>query len=131
MSPQKLVFTSFRKALDSLEAALNQPEVNDIVRDATIQRFEYTYEIAWKMMKRHLKWMEVAEIHKLHGKELFRKAAEVELIDNPEQWFQFKDARNKTSHTYNEEDAQEVYELAKAFLPVAQQLLRDLENAHG
>ena len=131
MSHPKLVFTSFRKALDSLEAALNQPEVNDIVRDATIQRFEYTYEIAWKMMKRHLKWMEVEEINQLHGKGLLRKAAEVELIDNVEEWFQFRDARNKTSHTYNEEDAREVYELSKAFLPAARRLLRDLEEAHN
>jgi hypothetical protein len=55
MSNGKLVLTPFEKALELLESVLQVPK-DAIVRDATIQRFEYTYELAWKMIKRHLDW---------------------------------------------------------------------------
>ncbi len=130
MTPKKLVLNSFRKALSSLEEVLRQPEMNDIVRDATIQRFEYTYEIAWKMIKRHLDWMDVSDLNQFSKKELFRKAAEVDLIGGAEEWFSYHAARNTTAHTYNEESAKEVFEAAKAFAPAARRLLRELEKTH-
>ncbi len=130
MSPRKLILTSFRRALSSLEDVLQQPEVGDIVRDATIQRFEYTYEIAWKMIRRHLDWMGVSAVKQLSKRELFRKAAELGLIDNVESWFDYHQARNATSHTYDEEVAKEVFEAAKSFTPAARRLLDELAKSH-
>ena len=56
-----LELTSFRKAIDSLSESLDwynnksTATPSEILRDSAIQRFEYTYELAWKMMKR---WLE-------------------------------------------------------------------------
>jgi len=48
-----LILTPLTKAVASLELALVQPK-NEFVRDAVIQRFEYTYELCWKMLRRYL-----------------------------------------------------------------------------
>jgi len=48
-----IILTTFEKALLSLEKALEQPK-NEFIRDSVIQRFEYTYELAWKMLRRFL-----------------------------------------------------------------------------
>ncbi|NJL30042.1 MAG: nucleotidyltransferase [Thermoanaerobaculia bacterium] len=131
MKPKKLILTSFRRALASLEAVLQKTEVDDIIRDATIQRFEYTYEIAWKMIDRHLTWMGAADVKQLSRKDLFREAAKAGLIEDPEAWFDYNRARNETSHTYSEQTAIEVFEAAKQFAPAARKLLIVLEQTHG
>jgi len=126
MAEGRLVLTAFRKALGSLESVLQIPRT-DVVRDAAIQRFEYTYEIAWKMIRRHLKSLDVTEVDSMSRRELFREAARVGLIPDPELWFDYHDARNRTSHVYNESVADEVYSAATQFAPDARRLLDELE----
>ena len=130
MSPDKLVLTPFRRALKSLEAVLALPK-NDVVRDATIQRFEYTYELAWKMIKRHLEWAEATDADSLTRRELFREGARIGLIADAETWFDYNVARNQTSHTYDEAKAEEVYAAARSFAVDARKLLSRLEEHHG
>jgi len=130
-----LELTSFRKAIDSLSESLDwyrdestvaPPE---ILRDSAIQRFEYTYELAWKMMKR---WLEVnigtSYVDGISRKELFRMAAEQRLIDDPLKWFEYHEARNQTSHTYDESTAQDVFSVVGSFLDDAEKFLKALEN---
>lgn len=126
---EKLILTPFQKALESLEAVLAVPK-DDIVRDATIQRFEYTYELAWKMTKRHLEWAGT-EADSLTRKSLFREAARIGLIADAEPWFDYNEARNLTSHTYDEVRAEEVYEMARRFAVDARRLLAVLKQHHG
>jgi len=68
-------------------------------RAGTIQAFEYCYELSWKTMRKVL-------INKgiiaNSPKDTFRAAAKVNLIDDPENWFDFIDLRNTTVHTYDE-----------------------------
>ena len=45
------IWSPLRGAVDSLQDAVAQPK-NPYTRDATIQRFEYTFELAWKMLRR-------------------------------------------------------------------------------
>ncbi|HEV7671372.1 MAG TPA: nucleotidyltransferase substrate binding protein [Thermoanaerobaculia bacterium] len=130
MTPKPLILTPFRKALASLDKALEQVK-NEFVRDATIQRFEYTYELARKMIERHFLWVGASEVRSLARRELFREAARVGLIDEPETWFDYNEARNKTSHTYNEAAAEEIYEKARLFARDAHRLLEELEKHHG
>lgn len=130
MNEEKLVLTAFRKALESLEQVLLL-EKDDIVRDATIQRFEYTYELAWKMISRHLKWSGNAEAGSLSKRELFREAVKVGLLHNADAWMDYHQARNETSHTYELATAEEVYEAARNFAPDARALLKELEKHHG
>ena len=130
MSNEKLDLTSFAKALKTLEEILPVP-VNDIVRDATIQRFEYTYELAWKMIKRHLEWAGNTNTSSLTMRDLFREAARVGLIKDAETWFDYHQARNETSHTYEQATAEEVYEAAGKFAPDARALLTELQQHHA
>jgi nucleotidyltransferase substrate binding protein (TIGR01987 family) len=59
-------------------------------------------------------------------RELFRQAAENRLIDDVELWMSFHAARNETSHTYDNETAEEVSETAQHFAAAAQSLLTSL-----
>lgn len=128
MKNAKMMLTPLQKALRTLEEALDQPK-SDFIRDATIQRFEYTYELSWKFMKRYLEsQFSEEEIDALPRRELFRYARENGLIKNIEAWFGYHEARNATSHAYDEEIAERVYEAAAQFLPEAKQLLVELEK---
>ena len=65
------------------------------------QAFEFCYELAWKMMKRVLA---AQGVDTESPKDTFRKAALAKIIDDPEVWFDFKEKRNLTSHTYEQEN---------------------------
>jgi nucleotidyltransferase substrate binding protein (TIGR01987 family) len=118
-----LQLTGFRKAIDLLGESLrwcddSQDGVpSDILRDSAIQRFEYTYELAWKMMKR---WLEInlgsTYVDGISRKELFRLAVEHHLIKDSGQWFLYHGARNQTSHVYDEAVARDVFSVIGDFL---------------
>ena len=63
-------------------------------------------------------------------KDLFRLAAKHRLIDSPDSWFLYGDARNLTSHTYDERKASEVYEAACQFIEDAKYLLNQLQTSN-
>ena len=117
-----LELTSLRKSIDSLVESLKWYHANtsdvpvEILRDSVIQRFEYTYELAWKTMKR---WLEInlgsVYVDGVSRKEMFRLAAENHLIEDTLKWFSFHQARNQTSHVYNEEVAEDVFTVAVEF----------------
>jgi nucleotidyltransferase substrate binding protein (TIGR01987 family) len=113
------------KAVDSLRDALAQPK-NPYTRDATIQRFEYTFELSWKALRRYLAAEAAVDVFNL--KELFRQAGRQGIIASVESWFAYLKGRNLTSHTYNEKTAEETYKLAAAFLDDAQALLNELRG---
>jgi nucleotidyltransferase substrate binding protein (TIGR01987 family) len=118
-----LDFSSLQNALHSLDKALAEP-LNEFVRDAAIQRFEYSYELCWKMLRRVLAEDQGIEaVSALSRRDLFRLAAEKRLIDDPLIWFEFHKARNETSHTYNEAKAQEVYDTTREFAVAAKHLM--------
>jgi nucleotidyltransferase substrate binding protein (TIGR01987 family) len=121
-----LDFSSLQNALNSLDKALAEP-INEFVRDAAIQRFEYCYELCWKMLRRVLAEDQGTEaISALSRRDLFRLAAQKHLIDDPLIWFEFHKARNETSHTYNETKALEVYHTALTFAVAAKRLMNAL-----
>ncbi len=113
-------YTEFEKALKSLDEALREPKTS-IVRDASIQRFEFCVELAWKTAKKMLGTSSSAP------KLVIREMADNGLIDQPEEWFAFLEARNLSSHTYKEALAEKVYTVAKDFLPNGQSLLKKLK----
>lgn len=126
-----MILSPLNKALAALQAALAQPK-NEFVRDAVIQRFEYTYELAWKMLKRHLAESEgAAAIDPLSRKDLFRMGGERGIVENVEAWLTYHRARNETSHTYDEDKAERVYDVARQFAGDAEKLLRELERRNA
>lgn len=104
---------------------------DDVVRDAAVKRFEFTYEMAWKMMRRHLQWAGRQDVESLPRRELFRLAARASLIGDPLKWFAYHEARNLTSHTYEEANARKVTTLLKVFVKDTAELLRNLKEYHA
>lgn len=128
-----LDLSPFIKALTSLERALARsagaPEDEEL-RDACIQRFEFTYELAWKMLKRRLE-MDLPNPQEVDGmsyRTLMRVSAEMGFIEDVSAWFVYRDKRNKTSHTYDEDKAIEVYSVIPRFALHARNLLQNLQT---
>ncbi len=128
MASDDVDYSPLRKAIASVEKVLLSQKT-DVTRDAAIKRFEYTFELCWKFLKRWLE-NETADstIDSFSKKELFRVGREYGLIRDVELWFKYNRARNETSHTYNEAKAEEVYAVIKDFLEDARFLLERLER---
>ena len=96
------------KALATLAEVLQEPKT-PIVRDAAIQRFEYTFEALWKAAQLHLKVLESLETGS--PKSAIRASMRVGLLteEQTRMALQMADDRNLTVHTYNEELAEAIY----------------------
>lgn len=122
----KLDLTAFVHALKSLDLALTK-ERDEFIRDSVIQRFEFTYELSWKFLSRHLALELGADtVDTFSRRDLYRIGAEKGLIKDAATWFEYHTARNQTSHTYNVSIADQVYEVARQFSPDAHFLLNKL-----
>ena len=128
---ESLIFTPLINATNSLALAIAQPK-DEFIRDAVIQRFKYTYELCWKFIKRYLtEDMGSEAVNMLSRRDLFRVAADKNIISGPLPWFTFHKARNETSHTYKKQVAEQTYLVALDFLPCAQNLVNRLVKKHA
>ena len=111
------------KALDTIGEILKQP-FSLIVRDATIQRFEYTFEAIWKFLKEYLK--EKEGIISNSPKSCFREIFSLGLLTEEEtvKFLKMTDRRNETSHTYKEEVAQIIYSEIPGYFAGMKNLLK-------
>ncbi len=87
------------------ESTLN--DTDDIVIEGLIQRFEYTHELAWMVMKDFI--MDQGNVKIYGSKDATREAFQLDLIQEGDVWMGMIESRNKTSHTYNEEVAMEIF----------------------
>ncbi len=108
------------------------PALQDTVRAGVIQHYEVAFELCWKFMQRWLRENRVPEDadNPRTRNDLFRLAARYNLISDPTSWFEYGEARNLTSHTYEEKTAIAVYLIAEKFLADATYLLKQLEKSH-
>lgn len=100
------LFGQFKKADQRLKEAIALKEETDIKRDAVIKRFEFTYELLWKVYKR------LARLEKLDyfsPKACFQYAFKSGLIEDEGLFLEIIDARNKTTHVYSEKEAKNIY----------------------
>jgi nucleotidyltransferase substrate binding protein (TIGR01987 family) len=123
--------SSLTKALQTLEVALaalaRTPEDN-FIRDACIKRFEYSYELSHKLLRRYLEATEPDGVNDLSFPKLIRLGYERALLSESwDVWEGFRDARNTTSHAYNEKKARDVLEKIPAFLKAARFLGGQIE----
>jgi nucleotidyltransferase substrate binding protein (TIGR01987 family) len=113
------------KAIVSLEAALSrhaQAPGDDIVRDACTQRFEFTYELSHKMLKRFLTATSAnpAEIDSMSFQDIIGAgSARGLLLSDWSRWKLYRTARSLTGHTYDEQKAREVFAVIPGFLEEA------------
>ncbi len=102
-------FSDFQSALATLEKGLAMAK-DELDRDGVIQRFEFTYELAWKTMKI---WLADRGVRAGNPRDVFAAALENDLIKNGNLWPELYESRNLTSHTYKESTAIEVFEEIK------------------
>jgi nucleotidyltransferase substrate binding protein (TIGR01987 family) len=139
-SKEILNLSAFIKATHQLQQSLicyhsdlvqQNPELIQHMRSATIQAFEFTYELAWKMLKRYLMQTEPNpnEIESMSFADLIRTGCERGLIHSELSiWKGFRQDRSMTSHTYDDVKAQEVFDHTPHFLQEAQHLLSALQQ---
>ena len=108
----ELARSQFGKALARLREAIDADET-PMVRDALIQRFEFTYELGWKSMFYWLR--DQGEKTPEMASAVFQAAFRCQLVDDPTVWEKTKDNRNETSHTYNEAKAVEVASFVRSY----------------
>ena len=109
MKKLKNKLINFEKALQRLEEAsieFRKEDSSDIVRDALIQRFEFTYELAWKTIKVFLEDIGIPD--KNSPKAVIKEAYSQKIIENEKEWLLMLNDRNMTSHIYKEEMAEEI-----------------------
>jgi nucleotidyltransferase substrate binding protein (TIGR01987 family) len=81
--------------------------LDNIIKEGLIQRFEYTHELAWNVMK---DFLENAGNNNMFGsKDATKEAFALGLIIHGDVWMDMIKSRNKTSHTYNEETADDIF----------------------
>lgn len=81
--------------------------LDDIIKEGLIHRFEYTHELAWNVMKDFLENSGNTSIY--GSKDATREAFSKGMITNGDVWMDMIKSRNKTSHTYNEETADDIF----------------------
>ena len=133
----QLNLSSLENALQRFAEALQAHDLdpqNTLYRDACIQRFEFSYELSHKMLKRYLEMASAnpVAIDELAFPDLIRTASEQGLLTHGwDYWKDYRKARSITSHTYNETKALEVMALLPDFLIEAQALLLELQRRNN
>ena len=117
-------FSNFLKAYGKLEQSIQLIEENvlehqalsdelldsvlsEMVKEGLIQRFEYTHELAWNVMKDYAEYQGNSNVG--GSRDAIREAFQLKLVTDGEIWMDMIRSRNKTSHTYNEATADEIY----------------------
>lgn len=120
-------FEDAHDALNTLKEVLEEP-FSIIVRDATIQRFEYTFEAFWKFIKAYLK--EKEGIIGNSPKACFREIFSLGLSSEEEtvQLQEMTDKRNDISHTYKEQVAQNIYNKIQEYALLMDRILNKFED---
>ena len=119
-------FQKTEKALTALEIVTIKPAEKDRINiDATIQRFEFTIELFWKLLKKILLTKGVTT---QYPRDVLQEAYAGSLIDDEQMWIRMLDDRNQTSHTYDEDLANQIYERIKTYTPIFRNTLMKLKE---
>lgn len=122
---QNMLVVDLEKARLRLSEALQQPR-NDFIRDSVVQRFEFTFELAWKAMKLTMNYLGLTEINS--PREVILEATVNGLIENTEKWLDFLEFRNWCSHMYGENRMDEAYDLASDLMRETELVLAEMKK---
>ena len=121
-------FLRLEKALKALGVVVVKPIDPDCAYvDATIQRFEFSIELFWKLLRLLLS---SKGVDATYPKDVLREAFAGKLIDNEQIWLSMLRDRNLTSHTYDEDLAAIIYANIKNYYPVMTATLKELKASY-
>jgi len=114
-------YANFQKAYILLEEAIRLPHPTDLEKEGIIQRFEYTFELAWKTMKDYLEDKGYTEI--VGSRDTIRLAFANGIVTDGELWMDMVKDRNLTVHIYNSDEANRIVkDIVVSFFPCFEQL---------
>lgn len=126
-------FENYKKALAKLGEAVEldaERALSELERQGTIQAFEYTHELAWKVMQDFFIYQGNSEIR--GSRDATRQAFSADLITDGDYWMEMIKNRNLTSHTYNEEISEEIYKnIVSKFYPLFVTFQETMEAIKG
>lgn len=98
----------------------------EMIRDGLIHRLEYTHELAWNVMKDYATFQGNPNVG--GSRDATREAFQLKLVSDGKIWMDMIGSRNKTSHTYNEETADEIYaKIIHAYYPAFVEFYKNME----
>jgi len=123
-------FANYKKALAQLKNAVElskQRALSQLEKQGVIQAFEFTHELAWNVLKDYLQDQGNQNIK--GSKDATREAFKVEMIADGEQWMAMIQSRNVSSHTYNEQIAEQlVAVIIKDYFPLFEVLQTEMDK---
>lgn len=120
------VFLLLQEAL-----ALELPSLSQLEKEGIIQRFEYTFELAWKVLTDRMQ-EDGLVLDRISPKSVIRKAFATGYIQNAEVWFQMTDDRNLMSHTYDLTTFERgIEKMKKQYLPAFRDLYAESKSLNS
>ena len=121
---------NYNRALYQLESAVQlarERALSDLEKQGLIQAFEFSHELAWNVMKDYFVYQGQNLI--TGSRDAIRAAFNNGLIADGEAWMNTIKSRNKTSHTYNEETAEEItVEIIHSYLDLFKKFQAKMES---
>lgn len=99
-------FQNYQKALNQLRKFIDKGELNELEQQGLIKAFEYTYELAWKVMKDY--YEDQGEIGIQGSRDAIRLAFQRGLIEAGDEWMMMIKSRVASVHTYNQDIAEQI-----------------------
>jgi nucleotidyltransferase substrate binding protein (TIGR01987 family) len=96
-------FDNFKRAFDLLSEAIQmirERKISSLEQEGVIQRFEYTWELTWKVLKDYLEYTGII-LETVTPAAVIKAAIAANIIKNGDVWMSALDSRNKMSHTYD------------------------------
>ena len=121
---------SYHKALARLAeivGASKKRALNEFERDGLVQRFEFTHELSWKLMKAYAEYQGFDGIG--GSRDAIRKAFEMSLISDGQSWMDMIKSRNETSHNYDGSMADDVVDsIINRFYPLLAEFYQKMNS---
>lgn len=100
-------FSNYSKAVNQLQRFIDKGDLNELEEQGLIQVFEYTYELAWNVIKDYYTFIQAVD--NIQGsRDAFRIAFNRGLIKEGKIWMEMIESRIQSSHTYNEDTAKDI-----------------------
>ena len=122
-----LRYEYFQHSCEKLQSALTKDiNIDDLYLDGVIQRFEFCFELSWKLMKAYLAF---EGIEANSPRSSIRESFKIGLITEAEDWLDMLEKRNLSSHTYDEETAKEIYQnISQKYISLLTDFRDEMQN---
>lgn len=122
---------TYKKAMARLTETVllyTHQSLSPLEKDGMVQRFEYTQELAWKLLKNYIEYQGASQ--KLTGsRDVIRQGVASGLLSDPDTWFDMLESRNTTSHVYDEQTEADVLDkIISQYYPVLNRLKETMEQ---